>query len=123
MILSGKIAAAVYVKVGKVEPMAQVLDLKFLKDKDACYAVLVIKNPGKTHFRTEGGVEVFDPSGRKTLRAEIPNEVVLPESQREVRCQFQGLLASGTYKAVCRLDIGRAELLGFEKEWLVKDEK
>jgi P pilus assembly chaperone PapD len=123
MIFTGKIAAAVYVKVGKVEPVAQVLDLKFLKDKGASYAVLVLKNQGKTHFRTQGGLEIYDASGKKTLQAEIPNEVVLPESQREVRCPLPKALPAGAYKAVCRLDIGRAELLGFEKEWLIKDEK
>jgi len=123
MIFTGKIAAAIYVKVGKVEPVAQILDLKLLKDKGASYAVLVIKNPGKTHFRTQGGVEIYDASGRKTLQAEIPNEVVLPESQREVKCPLPKEPPPGTYKAVCRLDIGRAELLGFEKEWFIKDEK
>ena len=123
MIITGKIAAAVYVKVGKVEPVAQVLDLKFSKDNSVSCAVLVIKNPGKTHFRTQGGVEIYDASGRKKFQAEIPNEVVLPESQREVKCPFQGMLPPGAYRAVCRLDSGRTELLGYEKEWLVKDEK
>ncbi len=123
MIFTGKIAAAVYVKVGKVEPVAQVLDLKFLKDKDASFIVLFIKNPGNTHFRTQGRLEIRDASGKKILEVEIPNDVVLPESQREIKCPLQKPLPPGTYRTVCRLDIGRAELLGFEKELLIKDEK
>lgn len=122
MIITGKIAAAVYVKVGKVVPVARVLDLKFVKDKEVSNVVLSIKNPGNTHFRTQGRVEIFDVSGKKTLEVEIPNEVVLPESQREIKCPLQKKLPPGTYKAFCRLDIGRAELLGFEKELLIKNE-
>jgi P pilus assembly chaperone PapD len=123
MIFTGKIAAAIYVKVGKVVPVGQILDLKFLKDKEASYVVLAVKNTGNTHSRTQGRVEIYNASGRKSLEVEIPNEVTLPESQREIKCPLQKPLPPGTYKAVCRLDIGRAELLGFEKELLIKDEK
>ena len=62
------------------------------------------------------GCEVVIVSLReKILDLTIPDEVVLPESQRSVFCPLPHPLEPGTYKAVCEVDIGRPELLEMEK--------
>jgi P pilus assembly chaperone PapD len=115
MLLSGKIAAAVYVKVGKVPIDGDVVDIKLARKDNSQAMVLVMKNTGKTHFRTKGRIEVFDSEKKKIMDLEVPDEVVLPESEREVVCPLSKALEPGTYWAVCRLDIGRVEIVGLDK--------
>jgi len=123
MVFSGKIAAAVYVKVGKVDIVGEIIDLILHEEDNSHVCILVIKNRGKTHFRTQGSIEISDNNGKKVLDVMIPNEVVLPESEREIKCKLNGKLSAGKYTALCTLDIGREELLGFKKEILIQDEK
>jgi P pilus assembly chaperone PapD len=115
MVFTGKIAAAVYVKVGQVPIEGDVVDIKLARKDNSQALVLVMKNTGKTHFRTKGRIEVFDSGKKKIMDLEVPDEVVLPESEREVACPLSKALEPGTYRAVCRLDIGRPEILGLEK--------
>jgi len=115
MVFTGKIAAAVYVKVGQVPIEGDLLDIKLAKKDNAQVLILVVKNTGKTHFRTKGRIEVYDSNNKKIMALEVPDEVVLPESEREVSCPLSKTLEPGAYRAVCRLDIGRVEILELEK--------
>jgi len=115
VVFTGKIAAVVYVKVGRVSIEGDVIDMKFGQKAGSPAIVLVLKNPGKTHFRTKGRVEIFDAADKRIADLEVPDEVVLPEKTREVACLLSKILEPGEYRALCRLDIGRPEILEMEK--------
>lgn len=122
MMFKGKIAAVVYVKVGKTEPLGEIMDLEVSVDKGSTHFKLWMKNQGQTHFRTKGHIQIKNSEGKKIHKVSLPNEVVLPQSEREIKCTLEEKLLSGSYEAFCRVDIGRKELLGFIKEFRVQNE-
>lgn len=116
MMFTGKIAAAIYVKVGDAAPDVEILDMKFHKEKEQSGIQLMVKNISQTHFRTKGRIILRDDQGEDQHEIEIPNVVTLPLMQRVIFCGFKDKIPDGTYSAFCRLDIGRKELFGFEKK-------
>lgn len=117
---TGKIAAAVYVVVGKVQPEGSLEDLIFEQQGDSQLIKLRLGNSGKTHFRLKGEIIIRTSEGKKILTLEIPDEPVLPGTERFAAVQLKEKLPPGTYRAEVKLDIGRDELLGLEKEITVK---
>lgn len=116
----GKIAAAVYVVVGKVEPQGSIEDIIWETKGETQMIKLKISNQGKTHFRLKGEVILRTLDGKKVTTLLIPDEPVLPESERFVSIELKEKLETGNYKAEVKLDIGREELLAMEKEISVK---
>lgn len=123
MLFTGKISAVVYVKVGDVNPDGEILDMRITEEKNSTGIILFIKNTGKTHFRTNGTIEIRNTLGEKVQEVTIPDTVALPESEREIKCLFQEKPGPGEYEAFCKLDIGRNEILGFVKEFRIQNEK
>lgn len=116
----GKIAAAVYVVVGNVEAQGSIEDVIFETKEETQFIKLKISNQGKTHFRLKGEINLRTYNGKKVATLLIPDEPILPESERFVWIQLKEKLTAGNYKAEVQLDIGREELLMMEKEILVK---
>lgn len=116
---TGKIVAAVYVLVGKVQIEGSLEDVVFESAGEQAVK-LKLKNPGRTHFRLKGEVRLTTAEGKKVMSLEIPDEPVLPQSERWVAIPLKEKLAPGSYIAEVRLDIGRDELLALEKEIIVK---
>lgn len=117
---TAKIAAAVYVVVGRVEPQGTLEEV--LLEKSANNQILKIKvaNSGKTHFRLKGEVVIKNAQGKKVSTLEVPDEPVLPGSWRYVSIPLKENLSPGSYRLEVRIDIGREELLGLDKEVEVK---
>lgn len=117
---TGKIVAAVYVIVGRVNVEGRLEDLVFEPGNGPHQLRLKIVNSGRFHFRLKGEVTISTAEGRKVMTVEIPDEPVLPETQRWLTLNLKENLAPGRYLAEARLDIGRDELLGLRKELEVK---
>lgn len=117
---TGKIAAAVYVVVGQVEPRGSLEEAIFEKSDRGQVLKLKLVNSGQTHFRLKGEVVIRDAQGKKVSTLEIPDEPVLPESWRYVVIPIQNQLSPGLYRAEIRVDIGREEWLGLDKEFDIK---
>lgn len=123
MLFTGKIAAVVYIKVGNIIPDGEILDIRITEEKNSTGIILVVKNTGKTHFRTKGTIEIRNTLGEKVQEITIPDTVALPASERKIKCLFQEKPKPGEYEAFCKLDIGREEIIGFVKEFTIKNEK
>jgi len=117
--ITGKIAAAVYVVLGKVQPEGSLEDLVLEERGDSQLIKLRVGNSGRTHFRLKGETTVKSTEGKKILKLDFPDEVVLPKAERYVFIPLKEKLTAGNYKVEVRLDIGRDELLGLEKEIIV----
>ncbi|MCX6565630.1 MAG: hypothetical protein NTW38_04290 [Candidatus Aminicenantes bacterium] len=115
MLFSGKIAAAVYVLTGDPAVEGDLLDLTLGTKNDTPALVLALSNTGHTHFRTKGVIRIFSAAGDKIFDFDIPDDIVLPESRKNVSCPLPRPLEPGTYRAVCELDIGRVEIIEMEK--------
>ncbi|MGQ9472039.1 MAG: hypothetical protein ACUVR0_10165 [Candidatus Aminicenantales bacterium] len=117
---TGKIVAAVYVVVGRVNVDGRLEDLVFEPGNGHHHLRLKIVNAGRFHFRLKGEVIISTAEGRKVTTVEIPDEPVLPETRRWLSLNLKENLPSGRYLAEARLDIGRNELLGLRKELEIK---
>jgi P pilus assembly chaperone PapD len=117
---TGKIAAAVYVVLGRIQGEGSLEDLVFEERGNSQLLRLRVGNSGKTHFRLKGEITIKSAEGKKVSRLEFPDEAVLPETERFILIYLKDKLTAGTYKIEVRLDIGRDELLGLEKEIIVK---
>ncbi len=119
MTITGRIAGVIYVKSGTARADGEIVDLAPSGDPARPGFVLTMKNAGVTHFRTSGRVELTGEDGTTTA-VDVPDEVVLPESERRVRCDLKSRLAPGRYKAFARVDIGGQDLLGFRTEIVIQ---
>lgn len=115
MLFTGKIAAAVYVVAGAPAIEGDLVDMTIGTKNNAQAVILALANTGRTHYRTKGKIQVFDASGKKVLDFILPDDVVLPESRKNVACALPSPLAPGSYRVVCTLDIGRPELMEMER--------
>ena len=122
MMFTGKIAAAVYIKVGDIQPNGEIHDLIYHAEEKKEEIWLMVKNTSRTHFRVKGSIKLTRASDGKSLTIDIPNEVVLSEGERTIKCLIPENLEKGSYHAFCKLDIGRRELLGLEKEFIIDHE-
>lgn len=117
---TGKIAAAVYVLVGKTEPAGSIEDVTWEKSGSNQFLKIKVANSGRTHFRLKGEVVIKNSQGKKVATLEVPDEPVLPESWRFVAIPVKETLGAGQYRVEVRIDIGREEILGLDKEFEVK---
>lgn len=118
--LSGKIVVAIYISVGKVQPEGTLEDLVFESSGSGQLIKLKLINSGRTHFRLKGQIQIRTEEGKELARVDIPDEPVLPDSQRWLSLRLKENLPPGRYEAEARLDIGRDELLGLIKEITVR---
>lgn len=122
MVFTGKIAAAVYIKVGDIQPIGEIHDLNYHAEEKKGEIWLEVKNTSRTHFRVKGSIELTRASDKTIITVDIPNEVILPEGKRTIKCSIPEKLEKDSYHAFCKLDIGRRELLGLEKELIINHE-
>ncbi len=117
---TGKIAAAVYVLVGKPEPIGSIEDITWEISGNNQFLKIKMSNSGRTHFRLKGEAVIKNSQGKKIITLEVPDEPVLPESWRFVAIPVKETLAPGQYRVEVRIDIGREEILGLDKELEIK---
>jgi len=115
MLFTGKIAAVVYVIAGRPVIEGDLLELTIGIKEGAQAVVLALENTGRTHFRTKGTLRVFNASGEKVADVPLPDDILLPESKKDVACGLPKPLEPGTYRVICTLDIGRPELIEMER--------
>lgn len=115
MLFTGKIAAVVYIVAGDPAVQGDLLDLVMGLKDGAPAVILSLENSGRTHFRTKGTLRMFDAENKKTADVLLPDDVLLPESRKNVACPLPDSLGAGTYRVVCTLDIGRPELIEMER--------
>jgi len=116
MLFTGKIAAVVYVIAGNPAIEGDLLDLT-LGTKDGAQAVvLALANTGKRHYRIKGKLAVFDASDKIIYDTALPDDVLLPETRKNVACALPNPLSPGAYRVLCTLDIGRPEIIEMERK-------
>jgi hypothetical protein len=115
MLFTGKIAAVVYVVAGRPAVEGDLLDLTLGTRDGAQAVVLALENTGRTHFRTKGKILVYDAADNRIADVPLPDDILLPESKKNVACALPKALEPGTYRVVCILDIGRPELIEMER--------
>ncbi len=79
---------------------------------------LQLANTGNVHLRAKGSLAVKDGSGAVAAVLSLSDDVVLPQSRRDIAVTLDQVLAPGRYTAVVELDCGTPELIqgetGFE---------
>ena len=118
--LKGRIAAILYEVVGKPIPQGHAKGLKTELKKEGINFILSLQNTGKVHYRTKGSITVKDERGENAFEMEIPDVPVLPESERDIRVNYEKLIPPGKYSAIAVVDIGKKELIGAETTFFIK---
>ena len=112
--LRGRIVTILYELVGKPTPEGHSNGMKVELKKDGVDFIVALQNTGKVHYRTKGSITVKDSDGKKAFEVDIPDVPVLPESEREVKVNYDKPIPKGEYKATAIVDIGKKELIGAE---------
>jgi len=116
----GRIATIVYETVGKPEIKAQLQDFQVSLEKKGLVFKLVLANQGEGHFRLKGSkIMVKNSQGREAALVKIPDIPVLPKSSRELEIKEDLTLPPGEYRAEAVVDVGRRELLGRKKAFVI----
>jgi hypothetical protein len=66
------------------------------------------------HVRVSGSTRLVDPSGRDLQAVEIPDSVVLPQSERQLLVRLPHPGAHQAFRVVSLVDAGMPELLEAE---------
>ena len=116
MLIQQRIISGIFVKVGKFKSAGTILDILPSPEDQQSELVINYENSGRSYFFSSGQIEIKNPAGKKILKAELPGELVLPQSQREVRVSLDERLAPGRYSITCSLEIPSMKKVEFNKE-------
>jgi hypothetical protein len=110
-----RVVAVFYVVVGtpKIEGGFQEIKLEPVKDSNhpAWRGVVVLKNPGRRHFRPTGELTVVDAGGNAVETVPFRSLPVLPNRQQRFLFPLKALQTDQQYRLRARVDIGTAEIL------------
>ena len=113
-----RMLAAVYARVGAPEIEARIKGLELrrntAKGAKGWEIVTQFDNPGKTHFRVEGSVELLSGEDKVLRKFDYANFPVLPNTQRISRFDLPEDLPPGVYRLRAVVDVGTREKLAAE---------
>jgi hypothetical protein len=113
-----RMLTAIYATVGapEVEARIQRLELsrKAGKGEKGWEIVTEFENPGNTHYRVDGMVELTSEEGRVIGKFDYSNFPVLPKTPRVARFDVPGELPPGLYRLHAIVDVGTKERLAAE---------
>jgi P pilus assembly chaperone PapD len=108
----GQIAAVFYETVGEPVIAGSISGFRGEWKNNKSSFVLTMSNTGKVHFRSKGTIVIKDEKGNPLLSVAVPDEPVLPESERDIRINCDQVIPAGAFTAEALIDIGKKELLG-----------
>ena len=117
--LTARIGVIIYNRVGTKAPQAQVVGQEVVSDPEipnSKAVKLTIRNPGMVNVRLSGESQILTPDGRVLQVVEIPDGVVLPQSEREVLLRLEEPISHRVFNVLSRIDIGLEELLEIETQ-------
>lgn len=98
--LKNKILTGVFVKVGKGEFSGKIKDIFLHRHERFDEIELTCENQGNFYWRSEGFIQIVDPTGNKSDKLELPLELVLPGKTRNIRVMLKNKLNEGSYAII-----------------------
>lgn len=120
IIIKEKIMSGVFIQVGKVEPEGKIIDLSVGGKRGDRQLDILVQNEGSFYFWIKGDVEVADERGMKILERDLPEEIILPGSKRELKILLNDKLNSGRYSVTCRIQLPTKKALQFKKDIVIE---
>ena len=120
IIIKEKIMSGVFIQVGKPEPEGRIVDLSVGGKRGAKQLDILVQNEGSFYFWTEGYVEVADEGGMKILERDLPEEIILPGSKRELKVLLDDKLSSGKYSVTCRIQLPTKKVLQLKRNIVIE---
>ncbi|MDI6740311.1 MAG: hypothetical protein QME74_08095 [Candidatus Edwardsbacteria bacterium] len=120
LLFKARVGAPVYITVPGTEvKQAELLNFGYKRKGAQTHEFkLQVANTGNVHLRPKGTLAIKDGAGATVATLSLNDEVVLPQSQRDLILPLAKTLAPGRYTAVINLDCGTPELIqgetGFE---------
>ena len=113
-----RMLTAIYARVGTPEIEARIKRLELArntaKGAKGWEIVTEFDNPGKTHYRVEGSVELFSGEDKVLRKFDYSNFPVLPSTPRISRFDLPEDLPPGVYRLRAVVDVGAREKLAAE---------
>jgi P pilus assembly chaperone PapD len=113
IIMKAQIGIPIYVTIpGTVVIQAELLNFTYKRKGFQSHEFkLQVKNTGNVHLRTKGTLAIKDGGGTTVATLSLNDEVILPQSQRDLVLPLKQELVPGRYTAVINLDCGTPELI------------
>jgi hypothetical protein len=113
-----RMLTAIYARVGTPEIEARIKRLELMrngaKGAKGWEIVTEFDNPGKTHYRVDGSVELFSGDDKVLRKFDYSNFPVLPNTPRILRFDLPEDLPPGAYRLRAVVDVGTREKLAAE---------
>jgi hypothetical protein len=113
-----RMLTAIYAKVGTPEIEARIKRLELTRNSakgaKGWEIVTEFDNPGSTHYRVEGSVDLFSGDDKVLRRFDYSNFPVLPNTPRISRFDLPEDLPPGVYRLRAVVDVGTREKLAAE---------
>lgn len=116
MLIQQRIISGVFIKVGKFKPAGKILDITTSPEEKLKELVINYENSGRSYFFSSGQLEIINAKGKKILKTQLPGELILPQSKRQVRFVLDEKLVPGRYSIKCSLEIPSMKKVEFNKE-------
>lgn len=112
MLFKARVGSPIYVTVlGTEVKQAELLDFSYRRKGAQSHEFrLRVANTGNVHLRSKGKLAIMD-GGATMATLSLNDEVILPQSQRDLVLPLAKVLAPGRYTAVINLDCGTPELI------------
>ena len=113
VVMKAKVGTAIYVTIPGTEVrQAEFIGFSYQRKGYLNHEFkLQVKNTGNVHLRPKGTLTIKNGGGATMATLPLNDEVILPQSQRDLLVPLNQELAPGRYTAVINLDCGTPELL------------
>ena len=113
VVMKARIGSTIYVTIPGTEvKQVEVLGFSYQRKGYLKHEFkLQVRNTGNVHLRPKGTLTIKDGAGAVAGTLALNDDVILPQSQRELVLPLAQALAPGRYTAVINLDCGTPELI------------
>ena len=123
LMIKGKIMASIFVLVGKSPAQGEITDVTLVDREKGSLLVIHLKNSGRSYFMTSGRLEIKDARGKKLFETDLPEEIVLPGTGKDLEVELEERLPSGTYTIGCVVRLPSRKKLEIQKNVVLEEKK
>lgn len=119
MTIGQRLIVSLWVRVGKERIQGKISGLSYEKVNNGGVINVSLVNTGRFSFYSGGKLEIKENQG-KLKEIQLPEELILPQSERDLRIRLEERISPGEYTLHCALKVSSNHSLEKDKRLLIK---
>lgn len=119
MTITQRLFVSIWVRVGKEKIQGKISSLSYEEGKNGGVINVSLLNTGRFYFYSQGKLKIKE-NHRKLKEIQLPEEIVLPQKERNLRIHLEKKILPGEYTLHCSLKVSSDQWLEMDKRIFIK---